>query len=279
MVETARRMAERGASRAEIERAIAAMQAGKSAAEAEHDAAAGQTAPAAPKPSIVQQQKPAAPQRNTAAHSDTVIIPTSRPRYTAAERYATEKGLVLIIPGVGNSWYTDMASGVQAFTCVTQELPAVCRRMFGLTQQREKTHVIGLSMGGYAALKLALTNPYSYTTCTALSAAVRPEQVVKSPDWPLPPAAARAVFGPGIDHGELPPQADLWQLAASADPAALPAIRMVCGEQDALLPANREFHALLQSKGIAHTFETAPGAHTWPFWDAQLKRVLDQIFP
>ena len=127
-------------------------------------------------------------------------------RYTAAERYATEKGLVLIIPGVGNSWYTDMASGVQAFTCVTQELPAVCRRMFGLTQQREKTHVIGLSMGGYAALKLALTNPYSYTTCTALSAAVRPEQVVKSPDWPLPPAAARAVFGPGIDHGELPPR-------------------------------------------------------------------------
>lgn len=88
MVETARRMAERGASRAEIERAIAAMQAGKSAAEAEHGAAVGQTAPAAPKPSIVQQQKPAAPQRNTAAHSDTVIIPTSRPRYTAAERRA-----------------------------------------------------------------------------------------------------------------------------------------------------------------------------------------------
>ena len=88
MVETARRMAERGASRAEIERAIAAMQAGKPAAEAEHSAAAGQTAPAAPKPSIVQQQKSAAPQRNTAAHSDTVIIPTSRPRYTAAERRA-----------------------------------------------------------------------------------------------------------------------------------------------------------------------------------------------
>ena len=143
-------------------------------------------------------------------------------RYTAAERYATEKGLVLIIPGVGNSWYTDMASGVQAFTCVTQELPAVCRRMFGLTQQREKTHVIGLSMGGYAALKLALTNPYSYTTCTALSAAVRPEQVVKSPDWPLPPAAARAVFGTGIDRGELPPQADLWRMAASARQPGIP---------------------------------------------------------
>ena len=79
MVETARRMAERGASRAEIEQAIAAMQAGKTPTEAES---------AAQKKPIVQPQAAAAPARNTAAHSDTVIIPTSRPRYTSAERRA-----------------------------------------------------------------------------------------------------------------------------------------------------------------------------------------------
>lgn len=72
-------MAERGASRAEIEQAIAAMQAGKTPTEAES---------AAQKKPIVQPQATAAPARNTAAHSDTVIIPTSRPRYTAAERRA-----------------------------------------------------------------------------------------------------------------------------------------------------------------------------------------------
>ena len=79
MVETARRMAERGASRAEIEQAIAAMQAGKTPTEAES---------AAQKKPIVQPQAAAAPARNTAAHSDRVIIPTSRPRYTSAERRA-----------------------------------------------------------------------------------------------------------------------------------------------------------------------------------------------
>uniref|UniRef100_UPI003FF002D3 Rnf-Nqr domain containing protein n=1 Tax=Gemmiger sp. TaxID=2049027 RepID=UPI003FF002D3 len=79
MVETARRMAERGASRAEIEQAIAAMQAGKTPTEAES---------AAQKKPIVQPQAAAAPARNAAAHSDTVIIPTSRPRYTSAERRA-----------------------------------------------------------------------------------------------------------------------------------------------------------------------------------------------
>ena len=83
MVETARRMAERGASRAEIEQAIAAMQAGKTPTEAES---------AAQKKPIVQPQAAAAPARNTAAHSDTVIIPTSRPRYTSARPSARPSG-------------------------------------------------------------------------------------------------------------------------------------------------------------------------------------------
>ena len=75
MVEVARRMAEQGASRAEIEQAIAAMQAGK-------------TPDLTPKKPIVQKHEAPAAPRNTAAHSDTVITPTSRPRYTQAERRA-----------------------------------------------------------------------------------------------------------------------------------------------------------------------------------------------
>ena len=77
MLEVARSMAEKGASRAEIEAAIAAMQTGKAPA-----------APAAPAP----EKPPAAPQQPASGHSDTArsggIIPTSRPRYTAAERRA-----------------------------------------------------------------------------------------------------------------------------------------------------------------------------------------------
>lgn len=77
MVETARHMAEQGASRAEIEAAIAAMQAGK---------APGTAAPK--KPIVDPQPTQPAPQHNEAAHHNTAITPTSRPRYTAAERRA-----------------------------------------------------------------------------------------------------------------------------------------------------------------------------------------------
>lgn len=83
MLEVARSMAEKGASRAEIEATIAAMQTGKTPA-AKADAA---PAPAPAKKPIVQPQAAPAPKRNEAAHSSG-IIPTSRPRYTAAERRA-----------------------------------------------------------------------------------------------------------------------------------------------------------------------------------------------
>ena len=56
-----------------IDEAKAAMQAGT---------------PVPKKPIVQPQEQPAAPPRNTAAHNDTVIIPTSRPRYTQTERRA-----------------------------------------------------------------------------------------------------------------------------------------------------------------------------------------------
>lgn len=83
MLEVARAMAEKGASRAEIEAALAAMQTGKAPA-----------APATPAPEKQPgaPQQSGAPQRPAPGRSDAArsggIIPTSRPRYTAAERRA-----------------------------------------------------------------------------------------------------------------------------------------------------------------------------------------------
>lgn len=77
MLETARRMAEEGASRAEIEQALAAMQ---SPAPSASSAASRPAQPAAPAPQPMAQAAP--PERK---HR---IIPTSRPRLSAEERAA-----------------------------------------------------------------------------------------------------------------------------------------------------------------------------------------------
>ena len=60
------------------------------------------------------------------------------------------------MPEVQRSFYADMAAGLDYFGYVAVELPAMCERMFGLPHERTKRYVMGLSMGGYGALKLAL---------------------------------------------------------------------------------------------------------------------------
>ena len=80
-------------------------------------------------------------------------------RYTAVEQYARERGLAVVMPEVQRSFYADMAAGLDYFGYVAVELPAMCERMFGLPHERTKRYVMGLSMGGYGALKCALTYP------------------------------------------------------------------------------------------------------------------------
>ena len=90
-------------------------------------------------------------------------------RLTGVERYAREHNAAVIMPEVQRSFYADMALGLRYFTYISQELPAFCRRTFGLSAARERNFVMGLSMGGYGALKCALTAPERYAGCGAFS--------------------------------------------------------------------------------------------------------------
>ena len=94
-------------------------------------------------------------------------------RYTQAEHLARTHGAILIVPEVQRSFYTDMTYGLPYFTYVSEELPAVCRRMFGLGAAREKNYIFGLSMGGYGAMKCALTYPDRYAGAASFSGVMR----------------------------------------------------------------------------------------------------------
>ena len=99
-------------------------------------------------------------------------------RFTAVERYAAPKGVAVIMPEVQRSFYADMALGIDYFSYVREELPQICSRLFGLSLRREKNYIMGLSMGGYGALKCALSAPKRYAGCAAFSAAIEVEQLV-----------------------------------------------------------------------------------------------------
>ena len=137
---------------------------------------------------------------------------------------------------------------------------------------------MGLSMGGYGALKCTLRAPKRYAGCAAFSAVTDVSAYLeerRADPGPLGREAA-ALFGPGR---AAPRQDDLFALAEDLPAgAALPPLYLTCGEQDGLFAMNRRFAAHLERLGIPFAAEYWPGAHSWDFWDESVRRALERFF-
>jgi S-formylglutathione hydrolase FrmB len=204
---------------------------------------------------------------------------TSWTRYTAIERYAREQDIAVVMPAVGRSWYADTAYGAKYFTFVAEELPAACRGFFkGISDRREDTFVGGLSMGGYGALKLAMTYPERYGGCIALSGSLdvtRRGRPYSLEEW-------RGNFGYEIESAEALEGGDndLFALAArnAAEGREFPALYLWCGTEDTLLAVNRRYSAHLTALGVPHVYTESEGDHSWRWWDHHIDLALRHFF-
>lgn len=187
-------------------------------------------------------------------------------RYSSCERYARERGAALVIPEVQRSFYIDGVYGLKYFTYVAEELPRVCQRMFGLSDKREKNYVMGLSMGGYGALKCALTYPDLYAGCGSFSGVTDLKAFMGRQALPMHHWEFTALLGPGHEVG---PENDLSALAEAVTDA--PKIYISCGEQDPHYPSNCAFSEHLEKLGIDHRYDHRTGGHSWDFWDQSIR--------
>ena len=199
-------------------------------------------------------------------------------RQVPVERYALKHKLAIVMPEVQRSWYTDMAQGLRYFSYIHQELPDFCHDTFGLSQKREQNYVMGLSMGGYGAMKCALTQPFRYAGAASFSGALRVDtRLARYSGDPQMLREWAAITGHTDEQlGPVADLRDLAQKAAAQD--KLPALYLTCGEQDLLLDANHSFVETLKECGIQHTYEQWPGAHTWEFWQDSLEKALERFF-
>ena len=192
-------------------------------------------------------------------------------RRTSIERYATEKGIAVVMPEVRRSFYTDEAVGEAYWTFVAEELPRIVARTFRVSTAREDTFVAGLSMGGFGAFKLALNRPDRFAAAASLSGAVDPASL--SLELSTGHLAER-VWGGREIAGTAD---DLLGLVGRRDPAELPALFLDCGTEDQLIDQNRRFLAAAEDAGVEVASRLRPGAHTWEFWDEGIQDVLDWL--
>ncbi|MBQ4451968.1 MAG: esterase family protein [Clostridia bacterium] len=195
-------------------------------------------------------------------------------RRTSIERYVADKPMAVVMAETQRGWYTDMAWGFKWFTYFSEELPRICRRFFpNISSRREDTYVCGLSMGGYGALKLALSCPEKYGAAASLSGAVDVAEMAEQSA-----GANRAywedVFGPCEQvRGS---KNDLFALASGLREknAALPRLYMYCGLQDGLYWQNVRLRNCLRGMDYDLTYEEGDGNHSWKYWDEKIQSVL-----
>lgn len=188
-------------------------------------------------------------------------------RYTSIERYAAARGLAVVMPSVGRSFYADEAHGHRYWTYVSEELPEIVQSFFRVSARREDTFVAGLSMGGYGALKLGLSHPKRFAAVASLSGVAD----VRG----LATRLERRELVDRVFGGTFADSDDAFTLLEGVAPAERPALYISCGtEEDRLMADNTRFAQRATQLGYAVTTDFRPGTHEWSLWDDVIQDVI-----
>ncbi len=196
-------------------------------------------------------------------------------RYTSVERYARAYGVVVVMPEVQRSFYTDMKYGIKYFTFIHEELPRICNKFFCLSTSPKESYIMGLSMGGYGTLKCVLNSPKRYAGAAAFSAVTDIRKWFVRAETYGYENEPEALFGYAL---EVPIEADLFAIVKQVESSDLPKLYMACGKDDELLSDSEEMVKVLETKNADFIYETWEGIHDWKFWDDAIRRAFKCFF-
>ena len=199
---------------------------------------------------------------------------------TGIERYAQDKGIVVIMPSSENSAYLNMYCGEDYLTYIGKELPEFMGKMFPLSDRKEDTSIAGLSMGGYGAFRVGLEFPETFGNIASLSGAMDMSALQNSEEAhakKMPANYKAAVFADTkkIEGSDDDIPVLLKKVMGSG--VEMPRLYMTCGTEDFIYPSNESFYQNACELGADITYERYPGVHNWDFWDEHIKDVLNWI--
>ncbi|HEV2136930.1 MAG TPA: alpha/beta hydrolase-fold protein [Terracidiphilus sp.] len=180
-------------------------------------------------------------------------------------------GFLLVMPEGGASSY--FMNAVEApkdkfEDYVTRDLIADVEARFPVRRGRDSRAVIGISMGGLAAVDYALAHPDLFRFVGALSPSIdapsRRFSWKRTGQW----WRFRRVFGP-VGSSERRAR-DPFVMIQSADPKTTPFIYLTAGRQEALMGPIRRFAASLKKRNFDYEFRVMQGGHDWNQWNAQI---------
>ena len=196
--------------------------------------------------------------------------------YSDVARFA-EAGVVLVMPQGDYSYYVNAVGrpSDRYEDYIVQDLLSDVEAKFSIGRGRASHAIVGVSMGGFGAIKIALSHPDLFSFAGALSPAIDVTRRRFSIKRIQQYRVQRSIFGPwGSDARR---RNDPFLIARSVDAAKAPYLFLTCGDGEGLLPANREFAAVLAERHLRYEFHVVPGGHDWNQWNRQLSNLLEGL--
>ena len=144
---------------------------------------------------------------------------------------------------------------------IIDEVPAAAVALGVGCSERSPLYLAGLSMGGFAALRLAGRYPRRVAAAAAHSAITNVGQL----DALIEESCAGWSMA-GHDRTVLE------ALLSASSP--LPPLRFDCGRSDPLLAGNRALHTALDAARIDHLYAERDGGHDWCYWQREIEATL-----
>ena len=200
---------------------------------------------------------------------------------------ANQKGYALIAPSLGNGYFANTAYEKQALFLAEELLPAM-RQALSISSKIEDNALLGVSMGGFGAIRWALDMPGIFSSVAAIAthfglSIPEDERLLKSKDLrPLYQIFVKGEMSRLLldKNGNLHPSVDLFKLLSQAkSQGSIPRMGLYCGESDWLaIEQTKAFFGHCQEEEIQSELFISEGSHNSDYWNHAILEAVEWIF-
>ena len=220
----------------------------------------------------------------------------------------TIRPLLVVMPGVGNSWYVNsrpIAGPGDYENAIAVDLPTFIENRYPASSGRA---IAGLSMGGYGALRIGLSYPRRYAAIASLSGAlwqnvpkadldkppneldlisqskwfhrIDPATIVSDVDVPPPGTHFATAFGDPFDARFFNRMNVFTAVAKTMrDGSPIPPVYLTVGDRDdhGLWKGTFALFETMRAENGPATLRVTGGTHSWDLWRSSIKDALSFV--
>lgn len=174
-------------------------------------------------------------------------------RFTLLEEYAQQAGIAVVCPTIENSFGVNVKRGDPWENFLTGNLRTAVYSMFPFSDKRKDNFIAGISMGGYAALRLALYHPELYCAVGSMDGIVSLGEKLLSYWWNREQLAY--IFGEPVDE-----RMKEYQLLPLPElKGEKPEIYLVCSQNNRQFEQNKKLNEEFRKSGYQSTLVEMSG--------------------